>query len=170
MKTPLTAGRDVPDRRWSRVWDCYLCCIVAGHQMSHSLSCHERLSHDAIPTGRAGKIPRTVLHSSSKKRDNSSDVDVLKNVYVLKCTPTPRTYWVICNNHGAGPVQSLGHSSVVICLTRYFLARMENWFTGTQIKSFLRVAVSFMRWLFGGEVCLCIPPVAHVAAGRKDPV
>lgn len=87
---------------------------------------------------------------------------------ILKCTPTPRTYWVIIM--WLVQLRVLGHSSVVTCLTRYFLPRMENWFTGTQIKLFLCVAVNFMRWLFGGEECLCIPLVAHIAAGRKDPV
>lgn len=59
VRTPLAVGRDVPDQRWSRVWDCYLCCIDAGHRMSHSLYCHERLSHNFIPAG--------ILHSYSKK-------------------------------------------------------------------------------------------------------
>lgn len=81
----------------------------------------------------------------------------------------PHPQGLLGNNHVAGPVQSFGSLSVLTCLTRYFLARMENWFTGTQIKLFVCVAVNFLRWLFGGG-SVCIPPAAHIAAGRKDPV
>lgn len=67
----------------------------------------------------------------------------------------PQPQDLLGNNHVAGPVQSFG-SLFSSLLTPYFLAAMENWFTGTQIKLFLCVAVNFMRWLFGGGGGGCV--------------